>query len=78
MIVFSSGKSTLDINMSIINAYRTLFSKKPSYYPMVWVHNSQDSGRVHQHIPRSQFESMHVYYREGEGKLMDKAGTFSK
>ena len=78
MIVFSSGKSTLDINMSIVNAYRTLFSKKPSYYPMVWVHNSQDSGRVHQHIPRSQFESMHVYYREGEGKLMDKAGTFSK
>ena len=78
MIVFSSGKSTLDINMSIINAYRTLFSKKPSYYPMVWVHNSQDSGRVHQHIPRSQFESMHVYYREGEGKLMDKAGTFAK
>ncbi len=78
MIVFSSGKSTLDINMSIINAYRTLFSKKPSYYPMVWVHNSQDSGRVHQHIPRSQFESMHVYYREGERKLMDKAGTLAK
>ena len=78
MIVFSSGKSTLDINMSIINAYRTLFSKKPSYYPMIWVHNSQDSGRVHQHIPRSKFESMHVYYREGECKLMDKAGTFAK
>eukprot|EP00966_Prymnesium_polylepis_P279879 6466072-Prymnesium_polylepis.1 len=35
-------------------------------------------GRVHQHIPRSQFESMHVYYRESEGKLMDKAGTFAK
>lgn len=78
MIVFSSGKSTLDINMSIIDAHRTLFRKKPSYYPMVWVHNSHDSGRVHQHIPRSQFESMHVYFREGEGKLMDKAGTFSK
>lgn len=78
MIVFSSGKSTIDINTSIIAGYKTLFMKKPSYYPMVWVHNSQDSGRVHQHIPRSQFESMHVYYREGEGKLMQEAGTFSK
>lgn len=78
MIVFSSGKSTFDINASIIGGYKTLFKKKPSYYPMVWVHNSQDSGRVHQHTPRSQFESMHVYYREGEGKIMDEAGTFSK
>lgn len=78
MIVFSSGKSTLDINMSIVAGYKTLFKKKPSYYPMVWVHHSQDSGRVHQHLPRSQFESMHVYYREGEGKLMEKAGTFAK
>lgn len=78
MIVFSSGKSTLDINECIIRGYKTLFKKKPSYYPMVWVHNSQDSGRVHQHVPRSQFESMHVYYREGEGKIMDKAGTFAK
>ena len=78
MIVFSSGKSTLDINYSIVDGYKTLFKKKPSYYPMVWVHNSLDSGRVHSHTPRSQFESMHVYYREGEGRDMEKAGTFSK
>mgnify|MGYP001967692974 CR=1 FL=1 len=78
MVVFSSGKSTLKINASIIGGHKTLFKKEPSYYPMVWVHNSQDSGRVHQHLPRSQFESIHVYYREGEGKIMDKAGTFSK
>jgi len=78
MIVFSSGKTTMDINSSIINGYKTLFKKKPSYYPMVWVHRSQDSGRAHQHLPRSQYESMHVYYREGEGKLMANAGTFAK
>ena len=78
MIVFSSGKSTLDINYSIVDGYKTLFKKKPSYYPMVWVHNSLDSGRVHSHTPRSQFESMHVYYREGEGRDMEKAGTFTK
>jgi site-specific DNA-methyltransferase (adenine-specific) len=78
MIVFSSGKSTLDINYSIVDGYKTLFKRKPSYYPMVWVHNSLDSGRVHTHTPRSQFESMHVYYREGEGRDMEKAGTFSK
>jgi site-specific DNA-methyltransferase (adenine-specific) len=78
MIVFCSGKSTLDINYSIVDGYKTLFKKKPSYYPMVWVHNSLDSGRVHSHTPRSQFESMHVYYREGEGRGMEKAGTFSK
>lgn len=78
MIVFSSGKSTLDINMSIIDGYKMLFKKKPSYYPMIWVHHSQDSGRVHQHLPRSQFENMHVYYREGEGKIMDKVSTFTK
>eukprot|EP00966_Prymnesium_polylepis_P331032 7386604-Prymnesium_polylepis.1 len=45
---------------------------------MAWVHNSRDSSRAHGHVPRSQFESMHVYYREGEGKLMEKAGTFAK
>ena len=78
MIVFSSGKSTLEINSSIVSAYNTLFKRKPSYYPMVWVHNAQDSGRAHSFSPRSQFESMHVYYREGEGKLMKKAGTFAK
>ena len=33
MIVFSSGKSTIDINASIIGGYKTLFKKKPSYYP---------------------------------------------
>ena len=78
VVVFSSGKSTLDINMAYIGAYKQLFGKKPSYYPMVWVHNSRDSSRAHDHVPRSQFESMHVYYREGEGKLMEKAGTFAK
>ena len=78
VVVFSSGKSTLDINMAYIGAYKQLFGKKPSYYPMVWVHNSRDSSRAHSHVPRSQFETMHVYYREGEGKLMDKAGTFTK
>jgi hypothetical protein len=78
VVVFSSGKSTLDINMAYIGAYKQLFGKKPSYYPMAWVHNSRDSSRAHGHVPRSQFESMHVYYREGEGKLMDKAGTFTK
>lgn len=77
-IVFSSGKSTIKINTAYIEAHKTLFSKEPSYYPMVWVHNSRDSGRVHSHTPRSQFESMHVYFREGEGKLMADAGTFSK
>jgi len=45
---------------------------------MVWVHNSCDSSRAHEHVPRSQFESMHVYYREGEGKLMEKASTYAK
>ena len=78
VVVFSSGKSTLDINMAYIGAYKQLFGKKPSYYPMAWVHNSRDSSRAHGHVPRSQFESMHVYYREGEGKLMEKAGTFTK
>ena len=78
VVVFSSGKSTLDINMAYIGAYKQLFGKKPSYYPMAWVHNSRDSSRAHGHVPRSQFESMHVYYREGEGKLMEKVGTFAK
>ena len=78
VVVFSSGKSTLDINMAYIGAYKQLFGKKPSYYPMAWVHNSRDSSRAHGHVPRSQFESMHLYYREGEGKLMEKAGTFAK
>ena len=78
VVVFSSGKSTLDINMAYIGAHKQLFGKKPSYYPMVWVHNSRDSSRAHGHVLRSQFESMHVYYREGEGKLMEKAGTFAK
>ena len=64
--------------MAYIGAYKQLFGKKPSYYPMVWVHSSRDSSRAHGHVPRSQFESMHVYYREGEGKLMEKAGTFTK
>jgi len=77
-VVFSSGKSTRKINNSYINAYESLFKKEPSYYPMAWVHNSRDSSRAHSHVPRSQFESMHVYYREGEGKLMEKAGTFAK
>ena len=78
VIVFSSGKSTRKINNSFIEAYERIFRKEPSYYPMAWVHNSRDSSRAHGHLPRSQFESMHVYYREGEGKLMKEAGTFAK
>ena len=42
--------------MAYIGAYKQLFGKKPSYYPMVWVHNSQDSGRVHQHVLTQQTE----------------------
>jgi tRNA1(Val) A37 N6-methylase TrmN6 len=78
MVVFASGKTIFDIHMNITSGYQTTFKESPSFYRMIWKHNSLDSGRVHAHTPRSQFEDLLVYYRTGEGKQMFDQGTLHK
>lgn len=78
MVVFSSGKTFRKIENKIFDAYETLFGEEPSNYPLVWEHSSLDSGRVHSHTPRSQFEFLSVFYRTGEGKEMVNQGTLKK
>lgn len=78
LIVFASGKTIFDMHTNVAGAYKTNFGSMPSFYRMVWTHSSRDSGRVHSHTPRSQFEDIIVYYRTGEGKNMVSQGTLSK
>lgn len=78
LVVFSSGKTFRKIENKIFDAYQTLFGQEPSNYPMVWEHSSLDSGRVHSHTPRSQFEFLSVFFRTGEGKGMISNGTLNK
>ena len=78
LVVFASGKTIFDIHSKIALNYNTLFSVDPSFYRMIWKHNSLDSGRVHSHTPRSQFEDILVYFRTGEGKHMMDIGTLKK
>ena len=78
MVVFASGKTIFDIHMNIASGYQTTFKESPSFYRMIWKHNSLDSGRVHSHTPRSQFEDLIVYFRTGEGQNMFDQGTLKK
>ena len=78
MVVFASGKTIFDIHMNILLGYQTAFKETPSFYRMIWKHNSLDSGRVHSHTPRSQFEDIIVYFRTGEGRIMFDQGTLKK
>ena len=78
MVVFASGKTIFDIHMNIASGYQTAFKETPSFYRMIWKHNSLDSGRVHSHTPRSQFEDLLVYFRTGEGQNMFDQGTLKK
>ena len=78
MVVFASGKTIFDMHSKVAGAYKTRFGSLPSFYRMVWTHSSRDSGRVHSHTPRSQFEDIIVYYRTGEGKSMAHEGTLTK
>ena len=78
MVVFARGKTIFDIHMNIASGYQTTFKETPSFYRMIWKHNSLDSGRVHSHTPRSQFEDLIVYFRTGEGQNMFDQGTLKK
>ena len=78
LVVFASGKTIFDIHANIVEGYKNSFKKEPSFYRMIWKHNSLDSGRVHLHTPRSQFEDVLVYYRTGEGQCMMLEGTMKK
>ena len=81
MVVFASGKTIFDIHMNISSGYKTMLKEEPSFYRMIrmiWKHNSLDSGRVHSHTLRSQFEDILVYFRKGEGKEMFDQGTLKK
>lgn len=78
LIVFASGKTIFDIHAKIALGYKTTLSEDPSFYRMIWKHHSLDSGRVHMHTPRSQFEDILVYFRTGEGKQMFELGTLKK
>lgn len=80
-VVFANGSTQMAIVNSIFEAHANLAKTgrlpsdtKLGYYPMVWVHHSQDSGRCHSHTPRSQFEFVLVFYRKGEGKMMISKG----
>lgn len=78
LVVFASGKTIFDIHTKIALGYKTMFSEDPSFYRMIWKHTSLDSGRVHLHTPRSQFEDILVYFRTGDGKHMMDMGTLKK
>jgi site-specific DNA-methyltransferase (adenine-specific) len=75
LVVFASGKTIFDIHTNITSSYKLKFKRDVSYYRMIWKHSSTDSGRVHSHTPRSQFEDIVVYFRTGEGKHMFDEGT---
>ena len=75
LVVFASGKTVFDMHSKIGSAYTKSFHTEVSFYHMIWYHKSLDSGRVHSHTPRSQFEDIMVYFRTGEGKIMQSAGT---
>lgn len=77
-VVFSGGKTLFTIHAQIHMAYKTAFKIDPSFYHMVWNHDSSDSCTVHSHIPRSQFEDIMVYFRTGEGKIMEKHGCLTQ
>lgn len=78
LVVFASGKTLFDIHANIESGYKKTYKEAPSFYRMVWRHNSLDSGKVHSHTPRSQFEDITVYFRTGEGKEMCNQGTLKK
>lgn len=78
MVVFASGKTIFDIHTKVVSGFKAAFRKDPSFYRLIWKHNSLDSGRVHEHTPRSQFEDILVYFRTGEGKDMMNNGTLKK
>ena len=78
MVVFASGKTLFDIHTNIASGYKATYKEDPSFYRMIWNHSSLDSGRVHSHTPRSQFEDIIVYFRTGEGKDMYNQGTLKK
>ena len=45
---------------------------------MIWKHDSNDSGTVHSHLPRSQFENILVYWRTGDSHLMEENGCLTQ
>jgi site-specific DNA-methyltransferase (adenine-specific) len=74
-VVFASGNTVFEMRQRILDAYgRAKMAKSLSSYHMIWKHNSYDSGRVHSHTPRSQFEDILVFYRTGDGKIMASNG----
>ena len=77
-IVFSAGKTLFDMHAYVQAAFKSAFGLDPSFYHMIWKHDSNDSCTVHSHIPRSQFEDIMVYFRTGEGKIMEKFGCLTQ
>lgn len=77
-VVFSGGKTLFDIHYKVTDAYKNVCKEDPSFYHMIWKHDSNDSCTTHSHIPRSQFEDIMVYFRTGEGKIMEKNGCLTQ
>lgn len=77
-VVFSGGKTLFDIHANVMAAYKHAFDEEPSFTHMIWKHDANDSGTVHSHLPRSQFENMMVYWRTGEARIMEKYGCLTQ
>ena len=77
-VVFSGGKTLFDIHPHVQTAYRAAFSNDPSFTHIIWNHYASDSGTVHSHVPRSQFENIMVYWRTGESRIMEQHGCLTQ